>query len=59
MVPIPLKISVCDALRLIKTNTRKAIREHFQFLNKIYLEVEGIWSTRYFVSTVKIIKEVT
>jgi len=58
MVPIPQKISVIDALRLIKTNARKAMRDHFQFLNKVYLGVEDIWSTIYFVSTVEISKEV-
>jgi len=58
MISIPPKMSVSSVVRLIKTNTGKAMREHFPFLNKVYWGVEGIWSIGYFVSTVGISEEV-
>lgn len=57
MVSISQKMSVSSVVRLIKTNTGKAMRERFPFLNKVYWGVEGIWSIVYFVSTVRISEE--
>ena len=57
MISIPPKMSVSDAVRLIKTNTGKAMRERFPFLKKVYWGVEGIWSIGYFASTVGISEE--
>jgi len=57
MVSIPPKMSVSSVARLIKTNTGKAMRKCFPFLNKVYWGVEGIWSIGYFVSTVGISEE--
>jgi putative transposase len=54
MVRVPPRMSVSSVVRLIKTNTGKAMRERFPFLNKVYWGVEGIWSIGYFVSTVEI-----
>jgi len=45
---------VSSVVRIIKTNTDKAMRECFPFLDKVYWGVEGIWLIRYFVSTVGI-----
>jgi len=58
MVSIPPKMSVSNVVRLIKTNTGKAMRERFPFLDKVYWGVEGIWSIGYFVSKVRISEEV-
>ena len=58
MVSIPPKMSVSSVVRLIKTNTGKAMRERFPFLDKVYWGVEGIWSIGYFVSTIGISEEV-
>ena len=58
MVSIPPKMPVSSVVGLIKTNTGKAMRKHFPFLDKVYWGVEGIWSIEYFVSTVEISKEV-
>jgi len=57
MVWVPPKMSVSSAVRLIKTNTGKAMRKHFPFLDKVYWGVEGIWQVGYFVSTVGISEE--
>ncbi len=57
MVSIPPKMPVSSVVRLIKTNTGKAMRKHFPFLDKVYWGVEGIWSIGYFVSTVGISEE--
>lgn len=54
LVSIPPKMSVSDAVRLVKANTGKAMRKHFPFLDKVYWGSEGIWSIGYFVSTVGI-----
>ena len=58
MVSIPPKMSVSSVVRLIKTNTGKAMREHFPFLDKVYWGVESIWSIEYFISTVEISEEI-
>ncbi len=55
---IPPKMSVSSVVRLIKTNTGKAMRKHFPFLDKVYWGVKGIWSIGYFVSTVGISEEI-
>ena len=57
MVSIPPKMPVSSVVGLIKTNTGKAMRKHFPFLDKVYWGVEGIWSIGYFVSTVGISEE--
>jgi len=51
LVSIPPKMSVSEAIRLIKANTGKAMRKRFPFLDKVYWGVDGIWSIGYFVST--------
>ena len=58
MISIPPKMSVSSVVRLIKTNTGKAVRKHFPFLNKVYWGVKGIWSIGYFVSAVGISEEI-
>ena len=57
MLRVPPKMSVSSVVRLIKTNTGKAMRKRFPFLDKVYWGVEGIWSIGYFVSTVGISEE--
>ena len=54
LVSIPPKMSVSNVVRLIKSNTGRAMRMKFPFLDKVYWGVEGIWSIGYFVSTVGI-----
>jgi len=54
LVSIPPKMSVSKVVQLIKSNTGRAMRMKFPFLDKVYWGVEGIWSIGYFVSTVGI-----
>jgi putative transposase len=57
MVIIPPKYTVSRVVQMIKANTGKKMREKFEFLDKIYWGVKGIWSIGYFVSTVGINEE--
>ena len=52
LISIPPKMSVSEAVRIIKANMGKALREKFKFLEKVYYGVDGVWSDGYFVSTV-------
>ena len=54
LVSIPPKMSVSQVVNLIKSNTGRAMRERFTFLNKVYKHNPGIWSIGYFASTVGI-----
>ena len=54
---IPPKYSVSFAVETIKKNTSRRLREKFRFLDKVYWDRGGIWSTGYFVSTVGITEE--
>jgi putative transposase len=57
MMSVPPKMSVSDAVRIIKANSATALRNKFKFLDKVYWGVPGIWSDGYFVSTVGIDEE--
>ena len=52
LVSIPPKISVSHVVNLLKSNTGRAMRKRFAFLDKVYWGEDGIWSDGYFVSTV-------
>ena len=58
---IPPKYAVSKVVETIKSNTSKALKIKFAFLEKVYWDDRGIWAKGYFVSTVgineKIIKE--
>jgi len=51
-VVIPPKYSVSFVVETLKKNTSRELRERFPFLNQVYWDKGGIWSTGYFVSTV-------
>ena len=51
LVSIPPQMSVGAAVRLIKTNTSRNIKEQFPFLREVYWGTDGIWSDGYFVAT--------
>ncbi len=55
---IPPKYRVTFAVETIKKNTSRALREKFHFLEKVYWDRGGIWSTGYVVSTVGITEEI-
>jgi len=55
---IPPKYSVSVAVETIKNNRSRALREKCRFLDKVYWDRGGIWSTGYLVSTVEITEEI-
>ena len=55
---IPPKYSVNFAVETVKKNTSRALREKYQFLDKVYGDRGGIWSKGYCVSTVGIAEEI-
>lgn len=52
MIEIPPNIAVSDAVRRLKVASSKHIQNKFDFIRKIYLEKDGIWSVGYFSSTI-------
>lgn len=55
---IPPKYSVNFAVETVKKNTSRALREKYQFFDKVYGDRGGIWSMGYCVSTVGITEEI-
>ena len=51
---IPPKYAVSKAVEIIKSNTSRALKQKFTFLQKVYWDEKGIWAKGYFVSTVGI-----
>ena len=51
LISVAPSISVGNAVRIIKTNTIRQMREWDAFLGKTYFRHDGIWSDGYFVST--------
>lgn len=50
---IPPKYAISDIVRLLKTNSARAMKRKFPFLSNMYEHANlGIWSDGYFVSTV-------
>ena len=52
LVVVPPTVSVGSAIRIIKSNTSKGLKQKFPFLKEVYWGTDGIWSDGYFVSTV-------
>ena len=53
-VSIPPTMGVGDAVRIIKSNTSKELKQKFPFLKEVYWGTDGVWSDGYFVSTIGI-----
>lgn len=49
---IPPIMSVGNAVKIIKANTAKALKQKFPFLKAVYWGTDSVWSESYFVSTV-------
>ena len=45
---------VSKVVETIKSNTKKALKQKFNFLKKFSCDDRGIWAKSYFVSTVDI-----
>ncbi len=56
-IEIPPDITIADAVCAIKSRSSLHLRKRFKFIDKIYLEKDGIWSVGYFVSSIGIDEE--
>lgn len=52
LVSIAPKMSVAEAVRLLKTNTARMMVKKFPFIREVYRGEMNLWSIGYFVSTV-------
>ena len=58
LVSIPPTESVGTVVRLLKSNTAKALNDKFPDLRRVYWGTRSIWSAGYFVSTVGVNEEI-
>ena len=56
-IEIPPNITIADAVCAIKSSSSLHLRKKFKFIDKIYLEKDGIWSVGYFVSSIGLNEE--
>jgi len=55
LVSVAPKMSISNAVRILKCNTARPMTKKFKYLEKVYYDDKnGIWSTGYFMSTVGI-----
>jgi len=54
LLSIPPKMRVSDVIRTFKSHTGRLMKKKFEYMQKAYWGVGGIWSDGYFVSTVGI-----
>ena len=52
LVSIAPKMSVSEAVRILKTNTSRMMVKKFPFIRQVYHGEMTLWSIGYFVSTV-------
>ena len=52
------KLSVADAVGIIKANTARMLKRKFPFMSEGYFDNDTIWSIGYFVSTVGINEQI-
>ncbi len=53
-IEIAPNTTVSDAVSRLKSASSRYLRSKFKFINKIYIEKDGIWSVGYFSSTIGI-----
>ena len=51
LISIPPKWAISEAVNILKSNSSRAMRRKFPFLDKVYDKSMGFWSDGYFVST--------
>lgn len=56
IMEIPPSYSIAEVVQILKTNSSKALRKQFKFIDRIYVH-SGLWSTGYFVSTIGLNEE--
>jgi putative transposase len=55
---IPPRYSVSKVVDILKSNTSRALRAKFGFLDKVYWDRDGIWAKGFFVSTVGVNEDI-
>src|SRR5215831_10181637 len=55
---IPPRYSVSKVVDILKSNTSRALRAKFGFLDKVYWDRGGIWAKGFFVSTVGVNEDI-
>ena len=58
LISIAPKMAISEAVRIIKANTARQMRDKFSFLDKVYWGFDGLWSIGYFISTVGISEQI-
>jgi len=58
LLGIAPKLSVAQAVSIIKANTARQLKQKFPFLRTGYFDTQTIWSVGYFVSTIGLNEEV-
>ncbi len=51
-IVIPPNIAISDAVRALKARSSFQIRKKFKFIDRMYIDKDGIWSVGYFVSSI-------
>ncbi len=51
-IEIPPNIAISDAVQALKSQSSQRIRKKFGFIDRMYLDKDGIWSVGYFVSSI-------
>ncbi len=51
-IEIAPNIAINDAVQALKSRSSAHLRKKFKFIDKMYLEKDGIWSVGYFVSSI-------
>ena len=57
VVSFPPKYSISQVVRILKSNTSRALMQKFKFLRERYYGRPGMWSVGYFASTVGLDEE--
>ena len=58
LVTIPPTMGVGSVVRIIKSNTSRAMKKKFPFFKQLYWGTDGIWSDGYFVSTIGVNEQI-
>ncbi len=56
IMEVPPSYSIAQVVQILKTNSSKALRKQFKFIDQIH-GASGLWSTGYFVSTIGLNEE--
>ena len=58
LVSIAPKMSIAEAVRILKSNTGRMMSKKFPFIKTVYRGEMSLWSVGYFVSTVGVNEQI-